>query len=432
VDALAVRLPAALSALIIIATLIVLGYLFYNLLAGVLAAATLFLMPHFVWLARVGRVDLPLTACLTVAFAAWLVRSHLGNSRCQYLSFLLALLSLAAGVLIKGPIAVVLFSLAILSNKFCEKMFFGNACHTRQLSAHLYLSPLTVMTTVFITAPVLVWYVAANEATGGEWVREFLYRHNLARGLGTDPRLDRHSHWLGPAFYVVRLPLDIGPIILLAIWLAIKGYHRLRGDRILIFSANWFLTCLAFFSCMRYKRADYLLPAYPALALFIGFGLAQHVRELTKSARRWWYVAYTLAVALSLISWLAYINWVLPTVDELRQQRDFADLVRTHHGPGEPVYMFGTEAHLLSYHLGPPIQRTFDPGVVASWLAERNPLYIVVARKSFPQLQELAQPNLVWAVIASNECSQPPWWYRWWNQEQDDALFLVRASRVIN
>lgn len=432
VDALAVRLPATLSALIIMATLIVLGYLFNNLLAGVLAAATLFLTPHFVWLARVGRVDLPLTACLTVAFAAWLVRSHLGNSQCQYLSLLLAFLSLAAGLLIKGPIAIVLFSLVVLWNTCCEKMFVGNPCHTRQLSGRIFLSPLAAMTAVLITAPVLIWYIAANEVTGGEWVREFLYRHNLTRGLGTDPRLDRHSHWLGPAFYVVRLPLDFGPTILLAIWLAIKNYQCPRGNKILIFSANWFLMCLAFFSCMRYKRADYLLPAYPALALFIGFGLAQHLKELTKSARRWWYIAYTLAVALSLISWLAYITWVLPTVDGLRQQRDFADLVRRHYGPGEPVYMFGTDAHLLSYHLGPPIQRTFDPAVVASWLPERNPLCIVVARKSFPQLQQIGQPNVVWAVIATNKRSRSPWWYRWWNQEEDEALLLVRASRAIN
>ena len=35
----------------------------------------------------------------------------------------------------------------------------------------------------------------------------------------------------------------------------------------------WLVAITAFLSCMRFKRSDYLLPAYPGAALFLGCSL---------------------------------------------------------------------------------------------------------------------------------------------------------------
>jgi len=426
VDALAVRLPAALAASCIVLTLVVCGYILGRLRATLLAVGALLLMPHFVWLARVGRVDMPLASSLTVALTAMLVSHRLAHPYLRRSCFLLTLLALAAGLLCKGPIAIVLFSAVMISNWVCDRLISQQSWSLQNLALCFPAQPANILASVIVFGPVLLWYIAANAATEGEWVREFLYRHNLARGLGGDSRLDRHQHWLGPAFYLVRLVFDAGPVWLLALWLACRDYRRIGENRVVRFSAIWFLVVLLFFSGMRYKRADYLLPAYPALALFVGFRLDEFLNSLTTSQRKKWYLSYTSAVAISVVGWCIYITWVLPEINQVRQGRDFAQVVRQYCGADRAIYMFGTEAHLLSYHLGPPIQRSFDAEQVRNWLEEREPLYVIVSRKA---LRELEESGLGWEVVVSHERAALSGWWRWGSGDEDEKLLLVRIYR---
>ncbi|MGH7226583.1 MAG: glycosyltransferase family 39 protein, partial [Gemmataceae bacterium] len=62
VDAWAVRLPSAASALLcVLAVAVGLSIGRRRAAAGVLAAAVLATAVHFTWLARIGRIDMPLT-----------------------------------------------------------------------------------------------------------------------------------------------------------------------------------------------------------------------------------------------------------------------------------------------------------------------------------------------------------------------------------
>jgi 4-amino-4-deoxy-L-arabinose transferase-like glycosyltransferase len=426
VDALAVRLPAALAASCIVLTLIVCGYILGRLRASLLAVGALLLMPHFVWLARVGRVDMPLAASLTVALTAMLVRHRLAHPYLRHGCFLLMLLALAAGLLCKGPIAIVLFSAVMISNCVCDRLISRQSWSIHDLALSFRAQAANILASVIVFGPVLLWYIAANAATEGDWVREFLYRHNLARGLGGDSRLDRHQHWSGPAFYLVRLVFDAGPVALLALWLACRDYRRIGEDRAVRFSAIWFLVMLLFFSCMRYKRADYLLPAYPALAMFVGFRLDEFLNSLTTSQRKRWYLGYTSAVAISVVGWCIYITWVLPEINQVRQERDFAQVVRQYCGADQAIYMFGTEAHLLSYHVGPPIRRSFDAEQVRGWLEGRGPLYVIVSRKA---LRQLEGSGLGWEVVVSDERPALSGWWRWLSGDEEEKLLLVRIYR---
>src|SRR5207253_5718739 len=63
----AVRLPAALSALGCVLFVHLVGCRRGRLLAGFLAALVLATCVHFTWMARVGRIDMPLTFAVTVA-----------------------------------------------------------------------------------------------------------------------------------------------------------------------------------------------------------------------------------------------------------------------------------------------------------------------------------------------------------------------------
>jgi 4-amino-4-deoxy-L-arabinose transferase-like glycosyltransferase len=58
--------------------------------------------------------------------------------------------------------------------------------------------------------------------------------------------------------------------------LRFKGTNKApRG--IAAFGLLWFVTIFLFLSIVRFKRADYLLPAYPGLAIFVGCWLAKKV-----------------------------------------------------------------------------------------------------------------------------------------------------------
>jgi 4-amino-4-deoxy-L-arabinose transferase-like glycosyltransferase len=73
VDGWAVRLPAALAGLGIVALLLAAGWRLGRPRAGLFAALVLLATVHFPWLARIGRIDMPLALCVTVAGLSFLL-----------------------------------------------------------------------------------------------------------------------------------------------------------------------------------------------------------------------------------------------------------------------------------------------------------------------------------------------------------------------
>lgn len=432
VDALAVRLPACLSALIIVVAILLLSYLVRNPLAGILAVIALLLMPHFLWLTHVGRLDMPLTACLSVALIAYIVSMRSAqNAAVRYLCLTLIGSMLAVGLMIKGPIVVVLFTLITSAHIVSKALVHSPKTDLgsfKLLMKSSLLQPASMMIIFLSIAPALLWYIAANSTTDGQWVREFIYRHNLARGWGGDPQLDRHAHWLGPLFYIAHLPLTAGLALGLAIWLIPRIIHHLPKDNLLRFSLCWFLAPTIFLSLMRYKRADYLLPAYPGLALFCGFGLARHLEALTRLARQRWLMASAASVAMMVGLWLAYLTWAIPKWDEVRQQREFASTVR-HYVPNQTIYMYGTEAHLATFHVGKPVRRTYSEAELRLWLITCQPIYIVMPQRCFEKFTQDIENGGHWEILARSTTSKPPQIFSWLNLEKDEPLVFVRIGR---
>ena len=48
----------------------------------------------------------------------------------------------------------------------------------------------------------------------------------------------------------------------------------------------WFVAIAVFLSLMRFKRADYLLPAYPGAALWLGCLVERHFSRLSQKGAR--------------------------------------------------------------------------------------------------------------------------------------------------
>src|SRR5262245_61636604 len=89
VDAWAVRLPAALAAMLCVGIMAVFGWGCGRPREGLLAAVILATAVHFTWLGRVGRVDVPLTCFIAAALECFALAEQDDLSRRRRLPLLL-------------------------------------------------------------------------------------------------------------------------------------------------------------------------------------------------------------------------------------------------------------------------------------------------------------------------------------------------------
>ncbi len=354
VDAWAVRLPAAAAALACVGAVVALLWR-RRPAAGLLAGLMLAASAHFTWLARIGRVDMPLTLCVTLAAGGgYLARGQQRRGRPgRAVPFLgVAYLAVAAGVLLKGPIAVVLPAAILGAHLLAEgelpPPWRLRACRALAHELGLWWGlPLVAA----LTAPCFCWL---DVASGGEFGHVFFWHHNVERGLGGSSLRSNPWWFYPPQFAVDFLPWS--PLLAAAaVWCWRRGHWRADPDA--RFGLAWFVAVLLVLSCARFKRADYLLPAYPGAALFLGCVWSGEAARRRAGAR--WRPALTLlppAVAIGMVLyWGVRVGWSLPAQEPFRDYRAFAAEVRRRAPVPERVLFFRTEAHALAFHLGRPL-----------------------------------------------------------------------------
>jgi 4-amino-4-deoxy-L-arabinose transferase-like glycosyltransferase len=339
VDAVAVRLPAAIAGL---ATILIV-YCFLarrgRPLAGLLAAFTLATAQHFTWISRTGRIDIPLTFTVTCStLALWTARQ---SDTCRpFLRNLVGYLTIAVGVMLKGPIGVVLpFAVVTVASAVNRRSPFPRSL--------LWGLPLIVG----VAAP---WFVVAHVRTHGEFTRVFYWYHHIQRATGGAAALAAHPWW----FYVPRMAFDFlpwTPLLVIAGWFMARRRFS-DVDQVARLGAVWLTAILLLLSLSRFKRADYLLPAYPGAAILLGcVGERLYLNWQTPKRLRW--LAAGLASSMSAIvaAWVVYFHIAVPRMDAEHEQQSFAAAVRSVVPTPNLVLLFRVEDHLLSYHLGRPL-----------------------------------------------------------------------------
>jgi len=317
VDGWSIRLPSVIAAVVGLFLIFEFGRRLGGLPLGLTAAAILACTTRYAWLARVGRTDMALTACiLGCMFLFWKSRVE-GIRRNQTTPLpLLFYVLLSAAVLLKGPLALALVGLPILLWLIIERrpivpfVQHGAGSEWRQLR----LVPGLVAIALLAGS----WFAYADVRTAGEFSREFILRHNFGRLFGDDPSMPGSPFWT----YFPRIAVDFFPWSLLLPF-ACLHYWRVR-DRLrespvgpsIAFLACWLFGMLAFLSAASFKRMDYLLPLYPAAALLVACWLDDRrhrffARRQTTVARDYrsrsqWIVASAFllaAVAAPLVFW---------------------------------------------------------------------------------------------------------------------------------
>ena len=380
VDAWAVRLPAALSAV----TLIVLvgGFLWLHgrRRCAFFAAVLLATMIHFTWLGRVGRIDMPLALTVTMAIGCLVLAAGgcgsatiSATSRRWRIAWAIpAYLALSAAVLLKGPIGLVLPTVAVTAWLFSNA---SRSCPNR-VPWQRRLADMGLWWGLPLVAVITVpWFLYANGRTDGQFLSEFLWKHNLHRGLGGDATLEAHPIW----FYLVRLWPDWFPWSLLlpfAVVSLIKS-RAWRDDDCLRFGLATLLPMALFLSLMRFKRADYLLPAYPAAAIVLACVLDRW-SSVSAAWRRSVVAATIVTVLTTAAGWYGYVRWYLPRLEPSRQHHTFASAIRRYAPRPQIVLLFRIEAHALVHHLGRPIDRIVEWENLDIWACQPMPVYVVM------------------------------------------------------
>jgi 4-amino-4-deoxy-L-arabinose transferase-like glycosyltransferase len=418
VDAWAVRLPAAATATLCVLLIgIGLGFSRNRLAAGLMAATVLATALHFTWLARIGRIDMPLALCVTVTLGClYHVRGN--PSWTRWPLSILAYLGVAAGVLLKGPIGLVLPAAAMCLHLIVE-LGFPSPRHWRAWLAAL--GELGVWWGVpLVVALTLPWFLWANRTSDGAFFRVFVWHHNIERGFGGSS-LRANPWW----FYLPQFVGDFLPWSLLlppAVWWSSRrGLWRADSDA--RFGLIWFVSVTLVLSCSRFKRADYLLPAYPGAAVFLGC-FAQHwLSELLPMRRRFAVAGLAGLAGIMVFVWLVRVQWQLPAQEPYRDYRTFATRIRELAPRPEEVIFFRTEAHPLAFHLGRPLAIVVQWAELNTRLLQPGTHYIVTppqcAKESLLHLQGIRLER----VLGNTDLS---------GGEHERPLVLLRAKSVVS
>jgi 4-amino-4-deoxy-L-arabinose transferase-like glycosyltransferase len=259
VNEFAARLPSALAGLLTLLATYELGRRLFNNSAALLAGLALAGSIAFCAAAHFANPDALLNGC--VVLTLWCFWNHyVGRGGAWLLS---AGAACGLGMLAKGPVAVVL-PVATTMLFFLWRRELRRLWEPRLLGAALVF--------VLVAAP---WYVWVGVETKGEWLVGFLWKHNVERSVST---LENHG---GPFFYyglvliagLAPWSVFLGPTL----WRALKQRAFVQSGeapeaRNDLVAGRQFLLCwaavwLVFFTLVRTKLPNYVLPAYPALAL---------------------------------------------------------------------------------------------------------------------------------------------------------------------
>ena len=232
------RLPAAISATLLVLITYQLGNMFVNPGAGILSA--LMLATNYQFLSNARESVMDMNFAFFIGLTIFL--NYLCIQKRKQWLFALSFIPSVLAVLSKGPagllIPAVITFIYLITKKDLKKFFipFAAGCFVS-----LVLSS--------------IWFILAGE----EYIKEFIFRQNITRYTNA------FDHIESLFYYFHKLFVNFLPWSLL---LPFAIYHAFK-KRIWL-PLIWFIFTFLFFELSKSKRAIYLLSCYPACALLCG------------------------------------------------------------------------------------------------------------------------------------------------------------------
>ena len=218
-------------------------------LAGLMMATSVLLTVE----ARLAKTDAALLACCVAAMAV-MARAYLTQSTGRDIGWGHALIlwtALAAGILLKGPLILMVVGLAAASVSIADRS-------ARWL---MRLRPLVGVLWVLIL--VLPWFVAIMARAGDSFFQESVGQDLLAKVFQ-----GQETHGAPPGYYLLLFWLTFWPAAPLAA-MAAPAVWRQRREPPVRFLLAWLVPSWIVFELVVTKLPHYVLPLYPAIAILI-------------------------------------------------------------------------------------------------------------------------------------------------------------------
>ena len=245
----------------------------YAFLAALMMAGSLLLMVE----ARLAKTDAALLFTIVAAMGA-LARAYLGRVTPGGGLRGLALpaifwTALAAGVLLKGPIIVMIAGLTVITLAVYDR------------SARFLLALRPVIGMAWFAVLVLPWFLAIAGRAGDSFLAESVGRDMLPKLI-----LPQEGHGAPPGFYLLLFWVTFWPAAPLAA-LAAPAVWAERRERPVRFLLAWLVPAWIVFEVVVTKLPHYVMPLYPAIAILIARAIRDGALSQTRWLRRgtlWW------------------------------------------------------------------------------------------------------------------------------------------------
>lgn len=268
----AYRLASTFSAVASVVVAAALGAYLFGRTAGVIAGILLIAITDFAFEARIAKSDSALLlACLSAQYA--LARLYVGARRGEPPSGWTALLfwtAQAAGILIKGPVTPLLSALTVAALALAD----------RERAWLKRLRPVAGLAVLLaLAAP---WFVAITLKSGGAFWSE-----SVGKDLVGKIVQGQESHGFPPGFFFVTSALFFWPAVPLAVDAVLRTLSRWREPAFLFLLA-WAAPFWMLLELVPTKLPNYVLPAYPALAILAAWAILPGASEPAKAGWAVW------------------------------------------------------------------------------------------------------------------------------------------------
>jgi 4-amino-4-deoxy-L-arabinose transferase-like glycosyltransferase len=230
-------------------------------LAGLMMATCLLLNVE----ARLAKTDAVLLLCCVAAMGV-MARAYLTQSTRRDIPWSHALLlwtALAAGILLKGPLILMVVGLAALALVIAD----------RSAAWLMRLRPMVGV--LWILLLVMPWFVAIMGRAGDSFFQE-----SVGQDLFSKIFKGQETHGAPPGYYLLLFWVTFWPAAPLAA-VAAPAVWRHRREPPLRFLLAWIVPCWIVFELVATKLPHYVLPLYPAIAILIAREIER--RELSNN-----------------------------------------------------------------------------------------------------------------------------------------------------
>lgn len=282
------RLVSALGIAIAVVAIAWTGASLFGANAGLAAGLIMAAIFATAFEGRDAKTDAMLLACCVAAQGA-LARIYTASRRKEPVAaHLWWIFWVAQGIaiLIKGPIAPLLSALTVAALFAFERD--GRWLKNLKVGRGLLI--------VLLIA--LPWLALITWKSHGAFLQQAVGKDMLGKVASGE-----ESHGIPPGFYVLTYSLFMWPFGLIAVGAGLQALNRLRDDPRLRFCLAWYIPFWLVFELIPTKLPHYVLPAYPGMALLVGWLLTLQPEDANAPLKRWQsWLWWSTAFGLGLVS----------------------------------------------------------------------------------------------------------------------------------